>query len=106
MTLETAAVGAVGTLILMIFGWIWSRINNVQTDSLARTSKVYAEVQTRDAALRSDYKALKHDVEKLKVELPTNYATKEDLTILKSDILTEIRELRTLVKELITVNRS
>lgn len=88
MTIETAALGAVGALVMLAFAWLWARIDNVQTESHS----------DRDA-IQDDLDGIKRDVNKLKVELPTNYATKDDLTILKSDILTEIRELRTLYKE-------
>lgn len=82
-------------LLSAMVGWLWSRINNVQTEAHRDRDNVLEEVD----ALRADFN-------RLKVELPTNYATKDDLVVVKSDILSEIRELRTLNKEIMAEIRA
>jgi uncharacterized membrane-anchored protein YhcB (DUF1043 family) len=76
-------------LILLILGWIWARVTNVQQGAVKDNDMLEEKV-----------KDIKDEVNKLKVELPTNYATKDDLNILKSDILSEIREGRQYTKEM------
>ena len=87
-------------LLLLILGWLWSRINNVQAEQNDKYSTLEHSQNEKHLILEQVVAGLTKDINRVKIELPSNYATKEDLNILKSDMLTEVRETYQLVKDL------
>jgi len=98
--LENLILGLFTVLFVLLLRWMYGRVNEMVTEQREEMKQLRETTAEKVGYLQARVDDAEDNINDVRIELPTNYVTKEDLNVFKSDFLSELREVRTLVKEL------